>query len=135
MEINMMTSKNTRATVAAFIAALALIVAATTAGAQVRGPLSITNNTSCTVGVCDDNGTVCFAAPPGNSTINIPCNTTAIGIRSCTGLRVIPLGQCLNGVGVGNACCTTICFVPGIVGCTFFLTINPSPTPCLCPHD
>lgn len=105
----------------------------TEASAQLRGPLTITNNTNCGVVVCTSNGAACAIIPPGSTTIQIPCNTTAVGIRSCGTLRIVQLGQCEHNVPVANGCCADVCFSPGIVACTFFLTINPVPGPCPCP--
>lgn len=111
---------------------IALLLLAVAASAQ-TGPLTITNNTNCAITVCSASGAACVVIP-GNTqrVVNIPCATTAIGIQCCGALRVIPLGNCVNGANIGG-CCANVCFVPGFVGCTFFLTVNPSAVLCACP--
>ncbi|HVZ41214.1 MAG TPA: hypothetical protein VHI13_18180 [Candidatus Kapabacteria bacterium] len=124
-------------TAAATLAALCLLflVSMNVHAQALRGPMAIDNNTTCTVEICTSNGAACFLVPPGSQTVNIPCGTDAIAVRTCGGLRVIPLESCANRIRVGNNCCADVCFSAGIVACTFFLTINPAPTPCLCPID
>lgn len=126
----------TRPASAIIVTVCLMLAALAGASAQESALLTINNNTSCAVVVCAANGSACTLIPAGATVeIKIPCTTAAIGIRSCGGLRVIPLGQCLNNIAVGNGCCANVCFVPGIVSCTFFLTINRTAGPCPCPLE
>ncbi len=99
---------------------------------QTRGPLTIFNNTTCYVAICDASGLTCVRVPPGTGSTTILCNTTAIAVRTCGNDVLIPLGGCAQNVAV-EGCCADVCFSPGIVGCTFIVTVNPAAGPCPCP--
>jgi|GEM_PF-3127434 len=120
-----------RSAIAPLLAAIALILSAPDAHAQKRGPLTIDNNTGCIVGVCTPDGSRCARVPPGHHVVDVPCTLTSIGIRTCGTVRTIGLGECISNVNIGN-CCADICFVPGIVPCTYFLIVTPTTSKCPC---
>ncbi|MBS1912334.1 MAG: hypothetical protein JST22_10140 [Bacteroidetes bacterium] len=115
----------------AMLCALAMLCSVARTNAQTTGPLTVRNNTTCTVTVCDASGTVCATFAPGITTAQIPCTTSALAIRTCGTLRKIPLFGSLTNVSLGT-CCADISFTAGFVGCTFFLVINTAAGPCPC---
>lgn len=122
-------------------AALALLVAAflltmsVQASAQQQGSLTISNNASCAVTVCGPKGGNCITISPGsNITLQVPCDYTILTVEICGKLQRMSLGECRNNVNIG-ACCANICYVPGIIACTSFLSIDPSTLRCPCAFE
>ncbi|HVZ37952.1 MAG TPA: hypothetical protein VHI13_01650 [Candidatus Kapabacteria bacterium] len=121
-----------RAALGALLCALAVLRSGAQTNAQTMGPLTVRNNTTCPVTMCDASGTACATVAPGNTTTQILCTTGTLTIQTCGTLRKIPLFGSLTDVNLG-ACCANISFTTGFVGCTFFLVINTAAGPCPCP--
>lgn len=121
-----------RIAVMAWLVASLLLAFNLEAKAQSDGWVTMSNNTSCEVTVCLSNGGTCITLFPGSVIrVTIPCPTSTLVYMSCGLPRSINLGDCHNAVNVG-ACCADVCFSPGFIACTSFISFNPTTRRCPC---
>ena len=121
----------TRIAIMAFVAASLLLFSNVEAKAQLDEWVTISNTTSCEVTICLSNSTCITLFPGSVIRVTIPCSTTTLTYMSCGVLTRIALNTCHTGVNVGS-CCADVCFNPGFIACTSFLTFSPSTRRCPC---
>lgn len=121
-----------RIAIMAWLVASLLLVFNLDAKAQTDGWVTMSNYTSCEVTVCLANGGPCITLFPGSVIrVTVPCATTTVTYMSCGVLRKISIGNCHTAVNVGD-CCADVCFDPGFIACTSFLTFNATTRRCFC---